>query len=180
MKSVSRFLFVASVLSLLPFSAEASRWNPYAGVFPQGYGPLPVAIDSNGNRLSQVETNAGRTEETTYTYDAVNRLETVTYPDRTVEYTYDLAGNRVQEVTSGAEASDKTFHYDAINRLDTITDTSTGTELTRYTYDANGNTTSKTADGVTTSFLFDIRDQLGEVQQGVSILGRYGYDYDGR
>jgi RHS repeat-associated protein len=46
--------------------------------------------------------------------------------------------------------------------------------------DANGNTTQKTKNDVTTIFLYDIRDQLGEVQQGTSILGRYGYDYQGR
>ncbi len=93
---------------------------------------------------------------------------------------YDQAGNRIQEVTTGAEASDKTFHYDAINRLERITDTTSGAELTRYAYDPNGNTTSKTTAGVTTNFFFDIRDQLGEVRQGSNILGRYGYDYDGR
>jgi RHS repeat-associated protein len=48
------------------------------------------------------------------------------------------------------------------------------------TVDPNGNTTSKTAGGVETRFLFDIRNQLSEVQQGAAILGRYGYDYDGR
>ena len=32
--------------------------------------------------------------------------------------------------------------------------------------------------GVTTNFLYDIRNQLGEVKEGVSILGRYGYDYE--
>ena len=36
--------------------------------------------DDNGNRLSQIERNAGRTETTTYTYDPTNRLETVDYP----------------------------------------------------------------------------------------------------
>jgi YD repeat-containing protein len=97
-----------------------------------------------------------------------------------VTYEYDKSGNRIQEVSTGAEASDKTFHFDAINRLERITDTTSGTELTRYTYDPNGNTTSKTASGVTTNFSFDIRDQLGEVRQGGNILGRYGYDYDGR
>jgi RHS repeat-associated protein len=136
--------------------------------------------DGNSNRERQVETNAGRTETTDYTYDFVNRLKTVTYPDRSTRYEYDLAGNRIQEVTTGAEASDKTFHYDAINRLERITDTATGAELTAYSYDPNGNTTSKTTAGVTTHFFFDIRDQLGEVRQGPSILGRYGYDYDGR
>src|SRR3989304_7928860 len=107
MRFLSRALLVLLTLPGLSLNAEASRWNPYAGVFPQGYGPLPVAIDSNGNRLSQVETNAARTEETTYTYDAVNRLETVIYPDRTVEYDYDLAGNRIRELTTGVEGSDK-------------------------------------------------------------------------
>ena len=48
----------------------------------------------NSNRQKQVETNAGRTETTSYTYDAVNRLETATYEDttpnaRTTTYTYD-------------------------------------------------------------------------------------------
>jgi RHS repeat-associated protein len=46
--------------------------------------------------------------------------------------------------------------------------------------DPNGNTTSKTSGGVTTNFFFDIRDQLGELRQASNILGRYGYDYDGR
>jgi RHS repeat-associated protein len=46
--------------------------------------------------------------------------------------------------------------------------------------DPNGNTTSKTQAGVETRFLFDIRNQLSEVRQGPAILGRYGYDYDGR
>jgi len=136
--------------------------------------------DPNSNRERQVEQNAGRTETTEYTYDLVNRLETVTCPNQAVTYEYDQAGNRIQEVTTGAEASDKTFHYDAINRLERITDTNTGAELTRYAYDPNGNTTSKTWGGVATNFFFDIRDQLGEVRQGTSILGRYGYDYEGR
>ena len=48
------------------------------------------------------------------------------------------------------------------------------------TVDPNGNALSKTKAGVTTTFHYDIRDQLGEVQQGASILGRYGYDYSGR
>lgn len=38
----------------------------------------------------------------TYVYDAIGRLEKVTYPDgSTVTYTYDDAGNRTQKVTTG-------------------------------------------------------------------------------
>ena len=36
--------------------------------------------DANGNRLTQTETNGGPPETTTYTYDELNRLETIRYP----------------------------------------------------------------------------------------------------
>ncbi len=173
---------LSSALILLSFasSVEASRGRlSPSSWFSESWDPLPVDINPNSNRERQVETNAGRTETTEYTYDFVNRLKTVTYPDRSVRYEYDQAGNRIQEVTTGAEASDETFHYDAINRLERITD-NLGDEDLVYSYDANGNTTSKTKGGVTTNFFFDIRDQLGEVRQGGNVLGRYGYDYQGR
>jgi len=158
----------------------ADRMTDITHIGPTGVvSSYSYQYDPSGNRELQVETNAGRTETTEYTYDFVNRLKTVTYPDRSVRYEYDLAGNRIQEVTTGAETSDETFHYDAINRLERITD-NLGDEDVVYSYDANGNTTSKTKGGITTNFLFDIRDQLGEVRQGSNVLGRYGYDYDGR
>jgi hypothetical protein len=45
--------------------------------------------------------------------------------------------------------------------------------------DPNGNALTKTKAGTTTEFLYDIRNQLGEVQQGANVLGRYGYDSEG-
>ena len=38
------------------------------------------SYDTNGNRLSQTETNASRTEVTSYAYDDLDRLATVSYP----------------------------------------------------------------------------------------------------
>ena len=142
----------------------------------------------NSNRETQVETNSGRTQTTSYTYDPVNRLQTVTYEDttpdaRTTTYEYDLAGNRIAEQEIEVETAnvlkDLTYSYDEINRLEAITD-NLGDDDVAYAYDPNGNTISKTKAGVTTTFKYDIRDQLGEVLQGSNILGRYGYDYDGR
>ena len=71
------------------------------------------------------------------------------------------------------------YEYDAINRLDTIDDL-LGTNDVAYEFDPNGNTLSKTEAGLTTTLLYDIRDQLSEVRQDISTLGRYGYDYDRR
>jgi RHS repeat-associated protein len=135
--------------------------------------------DANGNREHQIEQNAGRTETTLYDYDFVNRLKTATYPEKSVTYEYDLVGNRTRELTTGTGASDKTYTYDAINRLLSI-DSDVDTEDVAYAYDANGNTLSKIKAGVTTQFLYDIRNQLGEVRESGNILGRYGYDLDGR
>ena len=48
-----------------------------------------------------------------------------------------------------------------------------------YTYDANGNQTSKTKGSVSTVFDYDIRDKLVTVTQGAATLGRFTYDYQG-
>ena len=144
--------------------------------------------DPNGNRSQQIETNAGRTETTLYDYDLVNRLKVVTYEAGTtdatqVTYNYDQVGNRLTEqevvLDTSTVTKDLVYAYDPINRLDTIDDL-LGTDDVAYEFDPNGNTRSKTKAGVTTEFKYDIRDQLGEVLQGTSILGRYGYDYNRR
>ena len=144
--------------------------------------------DANGNRTQQIETNAGRTEETTYDHDTANRLSMVTYALGTAEatqvaYTYDRVGNRKTEREVGFSnltvTKELTYEYDTINRLDAISDSSDPSQNVAYTYDSNGNTTQKTKNGTTTSFLYDIRNQLGEVRQDSSILGRYGYDSEG-
>lgn len=45
-------------------------------------------------------------QSTTYTYDAQNRLEKVVYPSgKTIVYTYDLNGNRMQMVISGGSSA---------------------------------------------------------------------------
>ena len=141
--------------------------------------------DLNGNRSQQIETNAGRTETTTYDYDRVNRLTVATYEVGTANatqtsYVYDKVGNRLTEraveLDTSTVTKDLTYDYDAINRLDTIDDV-IGTDDVTYGYDPNGNTRCKTKAGLTTTFLFDIRDQLSEVRQDASTLGRYGYDY---
>jgi YD repeat-containing protein len=59
--------------------------------------------DRNGNRLSQVEVNGGPPQTTTYTYDDLDRLKTVTYPGgRSGAYGYDPVGNRTSETDRAA------------------------------------------------------------------------------
>ena len=55
--------------------------------------------DSAGNQTSKTEKIDGTVKGTIYyTYDELNRLESVTEPDdRCTEYTYDKSGNRAMK-----------------------------------------------------------------------------------
>jgi RHS repeat-associated protein len=147
--------------------------------------------DGRGNRTQQVETNGGVTESTSYTYDNLDRLSTITYPadatfpnGRNVTYTYDGAGNRVGEVTTDPQThavlDSKTGSFDAVNRLSTLIDNVDASKTSVFGYDADGNTTSKTQGGVTTTYAYDVRDKQVEVKQDGTISGQYIYDCEGR
>jgi RHS repeat-associated protein len=147
--------------------------------------------DQNGNRLSQVEENGGTTETTTYTYDGLDRLTTVTYPTdanylngRVVSYGYDAVGNRARETertTAGAILADKQGVFDNTNRLTSLADLVTPANSTTFTWDPNGNQLSKTVGtGLPTEYRYDIRDKLVETVQGPATLGRFQYDFHGR
>ena len=160
---------------------DADRLTNIGHTGPSGViSSYVYGYDANSNREYQSETNAGRTETTSYTYDFVNRLETVTYEDgtasaKTTTYTYDKAGNRLTEqeveVATSNVLKDLVYDYDEINRLGTITDNLDAAQNVAYTYDPNGNTLAKTKNTVTTNFKYDVRDQLGEVLQGIKCPG---------
>ena len=115
--------------------------------------------DSAGRRAS-VTTSAGNEA---YTYDALNRLTQVVYPDgTTTSFTYDAAGNRIAE-TTGAETTE--YEYDAAGQL-----TNAGGESVAH--DANGNVTAVGGD----SFTWDWNNRL----TAANVDGHSAaYSYDG-
>jgi RHS repeat-associated protein len=147
------------------------------------------SYDRNGNRLSQIETNHGPAETTSYTYDPLNRLATITYPvdlafplGRVVTYGFDAVGNRTRETEktpAGAVLADKQGVFDNLNRLTTLTDLVDGSKTTAFTWDANGNQRTRTVAGVTTEYRYDCRDKMVEVEEGASTPGRFQYDFEG-
>jgi len=80
---------------------------------------------------------------TTYTYDDLNRLLTVTEPSgKITAYTFDQAGNRFSQTeTLGANTVVTTYTYNNQNRLtNTLTqENNITTQTVAYTYDNNGN-----------------------------------------
>jgi RHS repeat-associated protein len=89
------------------------------------------------------------------------------------DYTYDLAGNRLQEALSGTGVTARTtdYEYNAANQINR-TRVDAGA-WTNFNYDSNGNLTS---DGVN-SYSWDRANRLLEVDNGTSNeLTAYAYD----
>ncbi|MEO1245948.1 MAG: Ig-like domain-containing protein [Pseudomonadota bacterium] len=136
-------------------------------------------LGDNGNRLQHAELN-GRTVD--YTYDDLYRLltETVTDPtlgNRSAGWTYDAVGNRLTQVeTDASGTTTTTYTYDDNDRIGSETAVGAAPSATTYTYDNNGNTLTRFADGVTTTYAYDSRNRLIDLNTGQVT---YRYDASG-
>jgi YD repeat-containing protein len=96
-----------------------------------------------------VRRTVGGTDPTDYTYDQANRPLSITFRGQTTTYTWDAAGRLTgKTLPDGIQQS---FSYDNANRVTQIQylrSDSTPIETIVYTYDANGNRTTKTS-GIT-------------------------------
>jgi RHS repeat-associated protein len=98
---------------------------------------------------------------TSWDHDARDRIVRKTdAAGRTIEYSYDAAGNLVSRVTANQSL---VYTYDALNRMTSVTAT-VGNEAPRtttYEYDRVGNRTAMVgADGVRTEYGYDTRNRL--------------------
>jgi RHS repeat-associated protein len=125
-----------------------------------GGGHYDYTFDANGNRTS-VTSGAG-TEN--YTYDALNRLVAVTYPNGdTTTYSYDVAGNQLTKKANGATTN---YTYDSSGRLASAGGTT-------FTYDAAGNLMASGSN----SYTWDWADRL----TAATVNGtNSSYTYDGQ
>jgi len=85
--------------------------------------------DENGNPTAIAETTPVGSFVTDYTYDALDRLTTESYPHYTIEYTYDPVGNLIRRIDPLGTVD---YVYDAADQLQ-----SRGSES--FDYDQNGN-----------------------------------------
>lgn len=148
-------------------------------------GTTTYAYDEVGNLISTTYPNG---TSTTYGYDALNRLTSVvnTGPGGLISsYTYTLgpAGNRTQVVEAGPATAGRTvtYTYDALYRLtgETIDAPGTADDLViTYAYDAVGNRTQMSRNGVVTTYTYDDDDRL-LTEKSPSGTVTYDYDADG-
>lgn len=170
-------------------------------------GSTTYSYDPFGNIAAVVHTELNVIYTTRYTYDAADRLSTVTYPDgRVVNYTRDAAG-RIQAVNATVNnanqpiVSNRTYRADGLlagelfgngiaetrqyDLQGRLTNQYIGSADTRlYSYDANGNLVSEQANTQQGAYVYDPLDRLLQENvtngaTGLTDTNSFGYDLNG-
>jgi len=145
--------------------------------YPTGTADLSFQYDGVRNRTQMVDA----TGTTSYSYDAVNRLTSVTFPgSRTVSYSYSNAGNRATMTYPGG-SNQVGYGYDAASNLTSVTDWNSN--QTQYAYDNAGQLTTITlpsGTGVAGTLSYDNGDRLTGVSwaKGGNTLASASYTLD--
>jgi RHS repeat-associated protein len=111
-------------------------------------------VDAVGNRTAKANLLPSAPTES-YTYDAIYQLTQVVQNGATTteSYTYDPVGNRLSSLAASP------WNYNVSNQLTSIS----GSPGTTFTYDNNGNTTSKTDAAGTTTYTWDYENRLTSI-----------------
>ncbi|KAB8141080.1 hypothetical protein F8S13_21425 [Chloroflexia bacterium SDU3-3] len=121
---------------------------------------INYTYDLLGRRTVMTD-GTGSTGSTSYTYDAVGHLKTVTMPNKqgTIEYDYNKDGARQTLIYPSKRAV--SYIYYADGQLKTVSEGQAPTPLASYTYDAVGRPdTVQRANGTQTTYGFDGADRL--------------------
>jgi len=118
---------------------------------------VTYGLDANGNRTSM----ADGTGTTSYTYDEMNRLLSVTSPGAiTVSYRYDVGSNRTKITYPDTTAV--TYTYDKANRLSTVVDWASRTTSYQYNTDSSVSVVSN-VNNTSNNYSYDNAGRLTQV-----------------
>lgn len=126
---------------------------------------LDLAYDAEGNITHKKLANGSMKQDTAMTasYAAANRMTTITVNGKTYALTYDANGNLTQKQNTGDVADTTTYQWDARNRLAGI---SAPGMVASFQYDPFDRRIGRTVNGVTTTYLYDGNQAIGEVRAG--------------
>ena len=156
-------------------SASASYTFLTARSFTTGY-----SYDAASNRTGFTDPENG---STTYVYDTLNRLQTLTPPTAfsgtgSFGFGYDALSRRTQMTRPNNITTN--YSYDNLSRLLSVLHQSGATTLdgASYTVDSAGNRTAKTnqQSGVTSNYTYDPIYELTKVMQAANTTENYTYD----
>jgi len=130
--------------------------TPDGAVVTTGYSGNAVTVTDQAGKLRRSITDGlGRLKRVDEP-DAGNNLDSGGTPVQSTSYTYDVLGN-VVTVSQGAQT--RTFGYDSLGRLTSASNPESGT--VSYGYDANSNQTSRVdARSITTTMAYDALNRV--------------------
>ncbi|MFC3798112.1 RHS repeat domain-containing protein [Cohnella sp. GCM10012308] len=143
---------------------------------PQILSEYVYTYDGNGN----IKTIKDSTGTTTYTYDKLNRLETIWRPDGSQYiYTYDGLGNRLTSSNTDVlndNSANSTYNYDVWNRLTSAT---LGSNTVNFTYEPDGLRAKKTTGTGTTRYTYNDDGQvIAEANASNQVTSQYVWGPD--
>jgi YD repeat-containing protein len=136
----------------------------------KGNATMSFVYDASGNRSQRTDYNGAVTN---YSYDGVNRLTTISYPDTTsATYGYDVL-SRLTSATNAAGTV--TIAYDNRGRVNSVTDVFG--QVVGYSYDANSNRTQLTLNASTNAtYQYDVINRLSQLTDIASLNTTFSYD----
>ena len=141
---------------------------------------LSYGYDAAGNRTQLDVSAGGSTTTTSYSFDALNRLEVVEGSQGQTLYTYDAVGNR--ESVSYPSGNVTLYDYDALNRLTRLTTTDATDQIVAdyaYTLGDTGRRMQvvENHNGRTTAYTYDELYRLTTETVTDPVNGDYSAEY---
>jgi YD repeat-containing protein len=136
----------------------------------KGTATMSFVYDAAGNRSQRTDYNSAVTN---YTYDALNRLTTIGYPDTTsATYGYDA----LSRLTTGTNPTGTdTIAYDNRNRVSSVTDVFG--QVVTDSYDANSNRTQLSLNATTSAtYQYDVLNRLTQLTDSGALNTTFAYD----
>lgn len=131
---------------------------------------LTVAYTTNLDTVSSLTDDVYGAQSETLTYDAADRLQTVTRSGGSQSFGFDLVGNRTSQSVNGVS---RTYAINSTNnRLSGVS----GGVNRSFGYDSAGNVTSASNGGASQVLVYDSFDRVSQVTSSGTTLGSYGYD----
>jgi RHS repeat-associated protein len=135
-----------------------------------GTATLSFVYDAAGNRTQRTDYNNAVTN---YSFDSLNRLTTISYPDTTsVTFGYDVLSRMT---TATNPTGTVTLGYDNRGRASSVTDVFG--QVVSYSYDANSNRTQLSLNAATSAtYQYDNINRLTQLADSASLNTTFNYD----